>query len=215
MVVRTSIPASSRTITSSQRLVRSDPGILVWGNSSTAQISGCRARIAARVHFLKLAASIFDLAPGNDFQPFDLGDGVLAPVRLEVSDRHIVPVALQLLRLFEHLVGLADAGRVSRAECAACPVAGAGSLISGPLFGNTRTSMPSASRISRSTGFGFPAAHPSGLLAVADKNLGDPLLGGEFQNGGGRIFGMKDLDLRVRFAGALQISIQDGLIGRR
>ena len=42
IVVHTSMPASSRNSTSSQRLVRAEPGMLVCANSSTNAISGLR-----------------------------------------------------------------------------------------------------------------------------------------------------------------------------
>ena len=47
IVVRTSMPASSITSTSSHRLARSKPGTLVCGNSSTTHTLGCLARIAS------------------------------------------------------------------------------------------------------------------------------------------------------------------------
>ena len=43
----TSMPASSKTMTSSHRFARSEPGTLVCGNSSTAQTFGERRRIAS------------------------------------------------------------------------------------------------------------------------------------------------------------------------
>ena len=47
IVVRTSMPASRSTTTSSHRLALSEPGTFVCGNSSTAQTSGRLARIAS------------------------------------------------------------------------------------------------------------------------------------------------------------------------
>src|SRR5438105_10242214 len=64
------------------------------------------------VHLLKLAAAIPNLFPGNNLEPFGLCDGVLPAMRLEVADNHVNALGLQLLRLLQHLVGLADACRV-------------------------------------------------------------------------------------------------------
>ena len=74
------------------------------------------AQDRVRIHLLKESPAIVDLAPRNNLQTLRLCDGVLAAVRLEIADHHVVPLALQLLRFFQHLIGLADAGGIAQKD---------------------------------------------------------------------------------------------------
>src|SRR5215475_13542034 len=66
---------------------------------------------------------------------------------LEIADHDVDATPLELVRLGQHLVRLADAGRVAEKDLQMAP--GPRRLVH---CGNTRTSIPSASRIKRSSG---------------------------------------------------------------
>ena len=83
------------------------------------------------------------------------GDRLLPTVGLKIADDDIDATAPELVGFRQHLVGLADACGVAEKH----PQPAASSGVAGPRaprslshWGNTRTSMPSASRISRSSG---------------------------------------------------------------
>jgi hypothetical protein len=69
-----------------------------------------------RVHLLKRRSPVLHLLPGNDLEAFRPGDRILPAVRLEVPDDDVYTLPVQLLRLFEHLIGLAHAGRVAHED---------------------------------------------------------------------------------------------------
>ncbi len=64
----------------------------------------------------KSRAAIIDFAPRNDLQTLRLRDRILAAVRLEITDHDVDALALELLRLFQHLIGFADAGGVAQED---------------------------------------------------------------------------------------------------
>src|SRR5262249_44152082 len=69
-------------------------------------------------------------------------------VRLEIRDHDVDAALLQLVRLRQHLVRLADAGGVAEKDLQAA----ARGSIRHVRWGKTRTSMPSAPSINRSSG---------------------------------------------------------------
>ena len=63
------------------------------------------------VEFLDRAAVVFDLAPGQDFEPLDKGARLGAAMSLDEPDDDIDAFVLQAPRVLQHGVGLADTGR--------------------------------------------------------------------------------------------------------
>ena len=86
-VLTTSIPASSMTLTSSQRLVRADPGALVWASSSTRATAGCRARIGVGVHLLDDDAAVLDPPARHDLEAVEQLRRLGPTVRLDEARR--------------------------------------------------------------------------------------------------------------------------------
>ena len=64
-------------------------------------------------------AAVLQLARGDALQVADARGGLRAPVRLDEGDDDVHALALEVVRLFEHLVGLANAG--GRADVDAQP----------------------------------------------------------------------------------------------
>src|SRR5262249_15833249 len=98
-----------------------------------------------RVHLLELCATIVDDLPRNGFEALAERNGLLPAGRLEVADADVQSGLVHLTGLAQHLIGLADTRGVPEKdlEPAAASVG---------HCGNTRTSIPSASRMSRSSG---------------------------------------------------------------
>src|SRR5262249_50096166 len=119
-VEMTSMPASSSSSTSCQRLALREPGTLVCASSSTSATSGLRASTACRrgvgVHFLEAGAAVGQPGPRHDFQPFDQLGGVLAPVGLHEAYDHVGAAFGPPVALAQHVVGLAHAGRVTEID---------------------------------------------------------------------------------------------------
>ena len=63
------------------------------------------------IEFLDGAAAILDLAPRQDFEPFDERAGLRAAMRFDEADDDVDAFFLQAPRVLQHRVGLADAGR--------------------------------------------------------------------------------------------------------
>ena len=80
-------------------------------------IDGADFRLPAqdgiRIHFLENAPAVFHAFAWDQFQTFELCNGFRPPMRLEVSDGDIVPVPLELLGFFQHLVCFTDASGVA------------------------------------------------------------------------------------------------------
>src|SRR5262249_4530231 len=100
------------------------------------------------VHLLEPRAAILDDTARHHLEAVDERDRLLAAVRLEVADDDIDAAALELARLHEHLIGLADARRVAEEHLEV--TAAAGTRLRN--CGKPRTPMPSAPPISRSSG---------------------------------------------------------------
>ena len=105
------------------------------------------------IHFLELDAAIFDLPARNDFQAFDLLNGVFSPMRLEIPNDDIGPLLFQFLRFLEHSVRFAGSSRVTEKYLQTAAPRGIRLRHAVVLCGKTRTSIPSARSIRRSTGF--------------------------------------------------------------
>src|SRR5690348_4809755 len=102
-----------------------------------------------RVHFFEARTPVRNLFSRHDFQAVRQRHGVLPAVRLEVTDDDIDPAALELLRFDEHLIGLAHARGIAQKHLQASTRGPRRGYVH---CGNTRTSIPSASRISWSSG---------------------------------------------------------------
>src|SRR5262249_52300642 len=99
------------------------------------------------VHLFELRAAILECFPRNDFQTLGERDGFRASVRLEVTDDDVNAETFQIVRLAQHLIGLSHPGGVPQEDfepaARGLPVR---------HCGKTRTSIPSASRMRRSSG---------------------------------------------------------------
>ena len=64
-----------------------------------------------QIKFIERAPVVFNLAPRQDFEPFDERARFGAAMRLDEPDDDIDALVLQALRVLQHGVGLADSGR--------------------------------------------------------------------------------------------------------
>ena len=133
-------------------------GTVAAGNVGVGEFVDQRhGRFAAQhgvhIHLLELRAGIGDDAARNGFQAFGFGDGFRAGVRLEVRDDDVDALAAHFLGLFEHAIGLADAGGITEVDLEAPFVVLAHDA---SLCGNRRTSKSSAASMRRSTGLRPP-----------------------------------------------------------
>ena len=207
------MPASSSTMTSSHRLARSEPGTFVCANSSTAQTCGRLARIGVRVHLLEGVAPVVDAAPGDHLQPFDLGDRVLPSVRLEVAHDDVASLRPELLRLLEHPEGLPDTRGVPQEHLEpAAPRMSCRAPEVPHSRGNTRTSMPSASRIRRSTRFALRRASQPLSWLWPTKIWVMPCRAANSRIARDRVSALQDLDPCARLTRRPQVLVQDLLI---
>lgn len=71
-------------------------------------------------------SSVLDLAPRNDLQALGLDDGVLAPVRLEITHNDVHTLVLQLMGFVQHLISLADARSVTQEDLKCASTGGLG-----------------------------------------------------------------------------------------
>ena len=110
-VLTTSMPASSRTSTSSQRLARSEPGAFVCASSSTRATVGMPGQDRVGVHLLDDDAAILDPPARDDLEPVEQLLGLRPAVRLDEADDEVRAARGPAMALLEHPVGLADAGR--------------------------------------------------------------------------------------------------------
>ena len=62
------------------------------------------------IHLLEPLPLVFNVAAGNDFEPFQQSLGFLAAVGFHDADRHVIAVEFAGARLLQHLVGLAYSG---------------------------------------------------------------------------------------------------------
>ena len=100
-----------------------------------------------RIHFFEPASAVLDRLSGNGFQAFAQRDRLPPSVRLEVADDDVNAALFELVGFRQHLVGLADTRRIAQKDFE--PTARRRWV---RHCGKTRTSMPSASRIRRSSG---------------------------------------------------------------
>ena len=125
---------------------------------------GCSPENRIGIHFVEGATTIFDPSTRNDLQVFRLFDCVFSAVRLEVADDDIGTLLLQLLRLLEHPIGLSGSSSITEEYLQTAAACGLKLLHAVVLCGNTRTSIPSASWIRRSTGFPRNRCHKPFLM---------------------------------------------------
>ena len=130
-----------------------------------------------RIHLLKERAAILDLLPGNDLQAFGFRDRLLAAVRLEIADHDVDAGSLQLLSLFQHLVGLADAGGIAH-EDLQFPALLFRHLLLGEHAHVHAVAFPDQ-LVERAA----PESRESGALAVSDEELRDAAGSGELEKG--------------------------------
>ena len=113
-VVITSMPASSSSWTSCQRLAWVEPGTLVWASSSTSATSRMPGQHSVDVELGEARPPVGQHPPGDDLQAVEqLGDARPA-VRFDEADDDVGAPGEPAPALVEHRVGLADAG--GRAE---------------------------------------------------------------------------------------------------
>ena len=67
-------------------------------------------------------AAILDRAPRDHLEVLDLGLGVAPAVSLDKADDDVETPRAQRMRLLQHLVGLADAGRRADVDAQARPI---------------------------------------------------------------------------------------------
>ena len=65
------------------------------------------------IHLLQRHAAVVDLAERNHFQVAHLGHGLRAPMRFDEAEHHVDALVAELMRLFEHPIGLAHPGRTA------------------------------------------------------------------------------------------------------
>src|SRR2546426_1880941 len=113
----------------------------------------CSAQDRFGIHFFEDDTTVFDPSTRNDLQPFRLLDSVLSAVRLEVADDDIGSLLLKLLRLLEHSIGLSGSSGITKEYLQTAAARRLRLLHAVVLWGKTRTSIPSAKSMRRSTGF--------------------------------------------------------------
>src|SRR5579872_1137254 len=89
------------------------------------------------IHLFKSCAAIVDLLSWDHFQALALGNRLLAAMGFKVTDNHVLPPGFKGLRVFQHLVSLADAGSIAHINFE-LPTP----LIGHFLLGKIRTSIP-------------------------------------------------------------------------
>ena len=109
--VRTWMPASSRSSTSSKRFSCRLPGhVRVRQLVDDADLRLARDD-RVDVHLLHRHAAVLDRAQRHDLEIFHLRLGVRAAVGLDDADDDVEAAGAERVRLLQHRVGLADARR--------------------------------------------------------------------------------------------------------
>ena len=91
-------------------------------SSSTTQTCGLARDDGVDVHLLERDAAVLDRAARHTLEVLQLRLGVGAAVGLDDADHHVEAARAQGVRLLEHRVGLADAGRGADVDAQARPV---------------------------------------------------------------------------------------------
>ncbi len=107
----TLIPSSSNATTSSHRLPRPAPGTFVWASSSTIATCGRRAMTASTSISSSTTPRYSMRLPGDHLEIAHLRRRLGPAVRLDEADHHVHSAAPEEVRLVQHAVGLAYAGR--------------------------------------------------------------------------------------------------------
>ena len=184
------MPASSSTCTSSQRLARARAGHVRVRELVDDGHGGMAREDGVGVHLLEHVAPRYAIvSPRNRLEPLGQRDRVGA-ARAARSSRSTtsMPRWRSSCASRQHLVGLADAGGVAEKDL---QPSARGVQSSRRQCGKTRTSMPSASRISRSSRLPVSARAPRPAEVVADEELRDAVRAREVENRGDRIAGRR------------------------
>ncbi len=120
-VVSTSMPASSSSSTSCQRLALREPGALVWASSSTSADLGLAGQHARRGP-ARRARWPPTRPPRHDLEAVEQLGGLRPAVRLDEADDDVGAAVEAAAGLAEHREGLAHARAPRRGRCAAHPV---------------------------------------------------------------------------------------------
>ena len=110
IVLTTWMPASRMTSTSSQRLVRAEPGTFVCASSSIEGDRGMPGDHGVGVHLLDDHAPVLDPAARHDLEAVEQLRCVRPAMRLDEADDEVGATTHAPVALLEHPVGLADAG---------------------------------------------------------------------------------------------------------
>ena len=108
-VVITSMPASSSSSTSCQRLALRRAGDVGVGQLVDQGHLGSAGQDGVQVHLGERRPAVLDHAAGHHLQALDQRRGVLPAVGLHEADHHVGPAASAPVALGEHGVGLAHA----------------------------------------------------------------------------------------------------------
>ena len=108
--VQTSMPASSSSWTSCQRLGWRLSGALVWASSSTTISFGLPLERRVDVELADGVAAVVDHAARQDLESLEESARLGAPVRFDEADDDVDALVLQPTRALQHRVGLTDAG---------------------------------------------------------------------------------------------------------
>ncbi len=103
--------------------------MLVWASSSMSTIWGRAGEDGGGVHLLEDDALVLDAAAGNLLQLFGELGGAWAAMGFNYADDDVFAALAAADGFAEHVVGLADAGRVAEKE-----LEGAASLFGRDLF---------------------------------------------------------------------------------
>ena len=130
-------------------------------------------------------------------------------MRLEIADDDVDALTLQLVRFGQHLVGLADAGGIAEEHLETTP---ARCGIGHGQCGKTRTSMPSASRIRRSSGVPSRRVRQVRRRLWPTKICVMPCTPRVVENRVDRILALEDVDVRVLRPGQRHVPFERGAI---
>src|ERR1039457_6636486 len=160
------------------------------------------------VHFFENGAAIIESPARDVLQAVGSRDGVLSPMRLKVTDDNIAPLPLHLLSLFQHLVGLADAGGVAEVDLES---SGRLALCHGLMGEHADVDVVGAADQAIEWSAGKPLP-PFLAGAVAHENLRDAAFARKIEDGVDGIFSIQKLDVSLCVARDGKIPVERGLI---
>src|SRR5262249_27075955 len=136
---------------------------------------------AIRVHVFEGGAAVLGYAARDQLQPLSLCNGFETGMGLKIADHDIPALLFQILRLAEHLIGLANAGSVAEEDFQlALPVFGRHQIVIFPMSGSRTlrkdTNVHSLCRFDEAVDQPLLPEFPGVLQSVADEYLRDALL---------------------------------------